>query len=295
MGDRDREGRWLARQSLRLGIRAIEQPLVYRLSQAPLAERKFAPILRHNDLSRVAHVLDVGCGPGTNAHHFPATGYLGLDINPAYVEYARKRHGRNFVVADLADHIPTDGSRPDFVLVNSFLHHVDDEDVRKILSRLSELMAADGRLHVLELVLPRRPSLARLLARLDRGAYARPLERWHQLFSERFEPLIFERYRLGVAGMAFWNMVYFKGRARVGACAPVQVDAAGAASRARPRVSPPRSATTADPTAKALAKMTRARVSEPAMTEAPKRVTRTAAMRVMALAQPTPVARSRVG
>ena len=52
--------------------RLLEQPLSYRLWQAPFAEAKFEPVRRHNDLGRVRRVLDVGCGPGTNTHHFAA-------------------------------------------------------------------------------------------------------------------------------------------------------------------------------------------------------------------------------
>jgi len=63
---------------------------------APFAERKFAPILAHNDLSKVGRVLDVGCGPGTNTRHFEGSSYLGLDLNERYVTDAHCRYGREF-------------------------------------------------------------------------------------------------------------------------------------------------------------------------------------------------------
>lgn len=50
----------------------MENPRIYRLWQSPFAELKFAPILAHNDLRLVRRVLDVACGPRTNAHHFAA-------------------------------------------------------------------------------------------------------------------------------------------------------------------------------------------------------------------------------
>ena len=37
-------------------------------------------------------VLDVGCGPGTNAPHFAHADYLGVDINPSYVATAARRY-----------------------------------------------------------------------------------------------------------------------------------------------------------------------------------------------------------
>ena len=42
-------------------------------------------------------VLDVACGPGTNAPHFRHCDYLGLDINPEYTRRATARYGMRFV------------------------------------------------------------------------------------------------------------------------------------------------------------------------------------------------------
>jgi len=197
--------------------RLLARPLSYRLWQAPFAEAKFAPILRHNDMAKVRRVLDVGCGPGTNAAHFEGTEYTGIDVNERYVEYARGRYGREFVVADATDFTVPPGERFDFVLVNSFLHHIPDEAVRRLLSHLGSVLTSDGHIHVLELVLPARPSLATLLARLDRGEHPRPLREWRELLTQSFAPVVFEPYPLGGwdrAGPTLWNMVYFKGARR---------------------------------------------------------------------------------
>ena len=186
----------------------------YRLWQAPFAERKLAPLWAHNDVVRARRVLDVGCGPGTNTHHFTGADYLGLDFNPAYIESARRRHGREFVVADVTKYdVPRD-QRFDLILANSLFHHIDTASTRRILAHLATLLSDDGHVHVFDLVLPARPSLARVLARLDRGEFPRPLEEWHELFTEAFEQVVFEPYPLGAIGVTLWNMVYFKGRAR---------------------------------------------------------------------------------
>lgn len=201
--------------SLRASL--MEHALVYRLWQAPFAERKLAPFFSHNDVRGVRRVLDVGCGPGTNTAHFRHADYVGVDINPEYIESARRRHGRNFVVADVTAH-PELGERFDCVFVNSFLHHVNDADADRILAHLGPLLTADGYVHALELVRPRGLSPARLparlLARLDRGAFARPLEAWREMFAAHFEPVVFEPYPLGAFGVTLWEMVYFKGKVR---------------------------------------------------------------------------------
>jgi len=198
--------------SLRASL--MEHPLVYRLWQAPFAEKKLAPFFSHNDMRSMRRVLDVGCGPGTNAAHFSQTEYVGVDINPDYIADARRRHpGLRFVVADVTTS-PELGARFDCVLVNSFLHHVNDHDARSILDHLAPLVTGDGYVHLLELVLPERRSPAQLLARLDRGRYARPVDAWRKLFTARYEPATFESYGLGAMGVTLWDMVYFKGRPR---------------------------------------------------------------------------------
>ena len=192
----------------------MENTLAYRVWQAPFAERKLAPFLAHNDLSRARRVLDVGCGPGTNTHHFANADYLGIDFNAAYIESARARHGREFVVADVTTYEVAPDQRFDLIIANSLFHHIDTSNTERILAHLATLLSDDGHVHILDLVLPPRPSISRFLARADRGDYPRPLEAWRDIFTRAFEPVVFEPYPLGAAGLTLWSMIYFKGRAR---------------------------------------------------------------------------------
>lgn len=192
--------------------RLLERPVVYRTWQAWHAGQKFAPIFAHNDLSRIRRVLDIGCGPGTNARYFAHCDYLGIDINPRYIEMARKRYKGKFVVADATNFIVPEGWSFDFILLNSLLHHIDGEGVRRILSHAATLIADEGSAHILDLVLPSRVGLARAIAQRDRGRFPRPIDEWRGLFAESFETLLFEPYALKVLGIGWLEMVYFKGR-----------------------------------------------------------------------------------
>ena len=158
-------------------------------------------------------VLDVGCGPGTNTRHFLDKDYLGIDINEDYIAYARGKYGKDFVAADVTRWQSPEG-RFDFILLNSFLHHIDESGCRDILQALQRLLGEAGTIHVLDLVLPEKASVARWLARADRGEYARPLDRWLALMSDSFEPPLFEPYSMDVLGVDLWKMVYFKGARR---------------------------------------------------------------------------------
>ena len=188
----------------------MNQTWAYRAWQAPFAESKLRPLLAQTDLSRVRRVIDVGCGPGTNVRHFTDVDYLGLDINAGYIEDARRRYRRDFRVADVTRLEPGAIEPSDMILLNSLLHHLDDSEVHRTLAALRPLLVPGGAVHVLDLVLPDRPSIPRLMARMDRGRYARSVAEWRALFTAHFDEQIFEPYAF--AGL--WSMVYFRGTAR---------------------------------------------------------------------------------
>ena len=56
---------------------------VYRAWQLPFERQKFAPVGRFLEKADMRSVLDVGCGPGTNAAKFVDTRYVGVDLNSA--------------------------------------------------------------------------------------------------------------------------------------------------------------------------------------------------------------------
>jgi SAM-dependent methyltransferase len=183
----------------------------YRVWQAPFANGKLRPFLENFTAESTSRVLDIGCGPGTNAPHFADVDYTGLDINAGYVADATKRYARDFRVADVTQLHAGSVAPADVILVNSLLHHLDDAEVHRTLSAAHELLTPNGRIHILDLVLPEHWSPARVLARLDRGSYARPVGAWARLFDAHFVRHTFMPYQFG-GGL--WAMVYFCGSRR---------------------------------------------------------------------------------
>jgi SAM-dependent methyltransferase len=191
--------------------RLLEHPAVYAVWQAPFVSQKFAPVERDLAHREVRRILDVGCGPGTNAPRFAGADYVGVDINERYLAIARAKYRGRFIQADLETAELSSLGTFDTILVNSFLHHLPDDAVGRILRQLHDRLGPDGRVHILELVLPERRSLARMMAKLDRGRYARPLAAWSDLFDAHFEPVSVEPYQFGGS---LWAMVYYQGKAR---------------------------------------------------------------------------------
>lgn len=184
---------------------------MYAAWQAPFRLQKFAPVERYLRSADIRRVLDVGCGPGTNAPRFAGVDYVGVDINDEYLSFARARYRGRFIRGDIGRMDLSALGTFDTILVNSFLHHLPDDAVRRVVWNLRALLGPDGAVHILELVLPERISVARIMARLDRGRHPRSVAAWRGLFEPHFERHIVEPYRLG---WGLWSMLYFQGRTR---------------------------------------------------------------------------------
>ena len=192
----------------------LEQPFFFNLWQLPFAQQKFIQLCKHANIEEARSVLDVGCGPGTNAPHFARGEYLGIDINEKYIQIARKRYQREFLVADVTSSQAIPPRAYDFILVNSFLHHLDTASALRVLSSASELLSEDGYLHSVELVLPEKPGIARWLTVHDRGKFPRSLPCWREIFEQYLEPIVFEPFPIRYLGRTILELVYFKGRKR---------------------------------------------------------------------------------
>jgi SAM-dependent methyltransferase len=159
--------------------------------------------------------LDIACGPGTNLPLFADCDYTGVDLNAEYLNAAQQKGKGRFIHADATQvDYPTLG-RFDVILMNSFLHHLPDADVKRVLISAAAALTEDGRIHILELVLPKRPSMARFLARADRGKFARPIDEWEQLFGGVSVPEVTLPYEVGLPGWPLWHMWYWKGKRKM--------------------------------------------------------------------------------
>ncbi len=132
-------------------------------------------------------MLDFGCGTGELASLFPSEGYVGMDVSPVYVTYARRTFGPRFQVMDGQALAYADNAF-DEVLVAGVFHHLPDEVVRRMAGEIARVLRPAGRLLVMEDV-PARDWWnlpGRLIHRLDRGAYIRNEGEYWALLSEHF-------------------------------------------------------------------------------------------------------------
>lgn len=185
----------------------LDSPGIYRLWQAPFVRQKLAPVVQSGVLGKANSVLDVGCGPGTNAATFRSVHrYVGVDLNERYIRFAEKRYRGEFLVGDVTEGMDA-GEQFDLVLMNSLMHHLDDEGAGALLDSLKAVTASEGEIHVLDLVLapsgiPRRMALA------DRGEHPRNPSQWVDLVQPWLTVQHTSQYSLGVGPLELWRMIH---------------------------------------------------------------------------------------
>lgn len=127
-------------------------------------------------------VLDIGCGTGELSILFPPDRYVGIDISPAYIEFARKHYPAEFHVMDATALNFADGTFDSAVIVG-VLHHLDDDSSRALLSEAGRVLASNGRLVLLEDVVLAKGThpIGRLIHILDKGDHIRSSAEYKRL------------------------------------------------------------------------------------------------------------------
>ena len=95
-------------------------------------------------------LLDVGCGPGHEAHYWSEHGFdvVGVDISPEMVALARRNYADvRFVVCDLFD-VATLGTKFAAVWCAYVLLHVGQDDLGRALDALRSVLAPGGLLFI---------------------------------------------------------------------------------------------------------------------------------------------------
>jgi SAM-dependent methyltransferase len=182
-------------------------PRIYDLWQRPFMNSKLQPLLQAPQFTKLKSLLELGCGSGTNRPFFPVKRYCGLDIDPAMIELAKKRNAScEFLVADITASIPDLGDF-DGVLIHSVLHHLTDESVIKVGSKLSIYLKPDGKIFIADAILDSTSlSLRNLMARLDKGNHFRLREHWQSLLNNFVNVEHYEEFDLRILGIPLYRM-----------------------------------------------------------------------------------------
>ena len=137
-------------------------------------------------------VLDVGCGTAEIVNRLKDINYLGIDHNPSYIKQARDNFGgrARFECWDAGDSRIAEFGKFDVVIVSGLMHHLNDHEVRTMLTHISKVLKPDGRLVTSDCALDDGQHwIARLLVKLDRGRFARFPDGYRKLLAEFFDSI----------------------------------------------------------------------------------------------------------
>ncbi len=142
-------------------------------------------VLRELDVHK--ETLDIACGTGTFSPLFDADKYIGLDMSAKYINYAREKYKRRFMVANAQNIALPDESFDNIIIVGS-LHHMPDGEIQKILAETKRLLRAKGTLLIIEdLPVSRKLNfVGKLVQRLDVGKDIRTQADYETLFESQF-------------------------------------------------------------------------------------------------------------
>ncbi len=144
-------------------------------------------------------VLDVACGPGAFSDLFPAHSYTGIDLNPKYIDFAKKNYKGDFTVQD-ARALSFPEAEFDAVLVYGLLHHLSDQDVIAVLEGMRRVLRPGGRALFIEDI-PTSSSLnfvGHMLHWAENGHYIRPASDYRTLLAPFFRFEDEKEFRSGV-------------------------------------------------------------------------------------------------
>ncbi len=161
----------------------LDNPVLFNLVQFAISGRQSLTrrLIRQGlELQAGEQLLDVCCGTGEFAD--VALGpYLGIDLNPKYIEYAAKKYGpganhpeREFLAENIAStsFLKRGLTFAKTMMINS-MHHLTVEENRAVLEAVAQVTT--GRFVVVDMNPTPGNPVSKFLANQDRGDYIRPL------------------------------------------------------------------------------------------------------------------------
>jgi SAM-dependent methyltransferase len=173
-------------------LRWLKVPFLYDAFQAVVGGNALRRRVIHKHVRAKAgdKVIDIGCGSAQGLQWLPEVEYLGLDINPDYIAFARRTHGSKgtFVVGDTQS-LRGDSrfKDADIVIAMAVLHHLDDEDAAHCIRFAHDALKKSGRFISLDPCwIANQGAFSRFIMSNDRGRSIRTDQQYRQLAANVF-------------------------------------------------------------------------------------------------------------
>ena len=173
-------------------LRWLRVPFLYNLFQGVVGGNALRRriIQNHARAKSGDKVIDIGCGPVQALQSLPEVEYLGLDINPAYIAFAKRTYGEKgtFVVGDTRSVRSDSRFRDaDIVIAISVLHHLDDAEAADCIRFAYEALKRGGRFICHDACwIPNQGAFSKCIMSHDRGRNIRTEQQYRQLAAKVF-------------------------------------------------------------------------------------------------------------
>jgi len=178
------------------GLAAVlSQPWVYDLFTSLVGKRSSQVALVRDYVRpfRGCRILEIGCGTARLLSYFPDSiaEYAGFDMNPLYVEAAKKRwEGRSnysFSCRKVEDAATLQPGHYDVVLAVGIVHHLNDDEAGHLFNIAYHSLKPNGALITYDNVyIENQNPLARWLISRDRGRAVRTVDEYKRLAARYF-------------------------------------------------------------------------------------------------------------
>lgn len=137
-------------------------------------------------------VLDIGCGTGDILNFLDDIEYHGFDLDPTYIEMAKKRYGARgaFFCKAVSRHAFPGESTFDIILAMGIVHHLRDDEAEQLFELAYHLLKPSGRLITYDGCYTEKQSIVeKFFLNIDRGKYVRTEKAYNDLARSGFSDI----------------------------------------------------------------------------------------------------------
>ena len=137
-------------------------------------------------------VLDIGCGPAEILDFLMEVDYFGYDINPNYINYAKKKYKKKgkFFCKKFTNKDIKKLPKFDHVLLFGILHHLNDKEVNDLLRLTKKVLKKEGNIITEDPILIDRQNIfSRFIIKMDRGSNVRNKKEYTNLIKKFFKKI----------------------------------------------------------------------------------------------------------